>query len=290
MAERGSDTTFGVLTSDPSAVDRIAPDLAYVFADEVSGDSRDPGPDAVASVACWGDTGLVERDPDRAAVDADGIPATPDHDRLQWGVVCPTDEAYRGGLLDRIAELGSADAETTAGDVRLTTVGFPGASFCHCDRCDRRFAASDHEDRNAWRVETLTEFVADAADRVDGDLSVTLYPDPYPGNLQERTGLEPEALAPHVDGFHVPLCGPGYETIYWVESLARGFAGRTAKLDAELTIQLSAADTSEDRLVEVAELAAAHADHVVFGTYPADETRIGRVLDRLRERPDASPS
>lgn len=271
----------GVLTSSPALVREDLGDFAHFVADDVSGRRSDPLDGAINAVACWGDTGVVRDDPERAAVAADGTRATPDAEGHHWGTVCPTDPDYRAALLDRIEAVGAA------GDVRLTTVGFPGTEFCRCSRCDREFAASDYDDRVAWRTETITQFVRAASDRVAGDLVVTLYPDPYPGNLRERAGLDPESLAPLVDGFLVPLCGIGYETTYWVESLARGFGSELGGLDARLTVQLSASDADADRLVDVTRQVDPHVDRVVYG---ADEETVDTVREVLCQRRTAEPS
>ncbi|NHN61569.1 MULTISPECIES: hypothetical protein [Halorussus] len=271
---------YGILTSSPALVREDVGDFAHFVAEDVSGRRGDPLDGAINSVACWGDTQVVADDPERAAVAGDGTRATPDAEGHHWGTVCPTDSDYRAGLLDRVETVGAA------GDVRLTTVGFPGAGFCRCSRCDRQFAAIDRDDRVAWRTETVTEFVRDASDRVAGDLLVTLYPDPYPGNLRERAGLDPESLAPLVDGFLVPLCGIGYETTYWVESLARGFARELGGLDARLTVQLSASEAGADRLVDVTRQIDPHADAVVYGT---DEENVDTTRAVLRRCGTAEP-
>ena len=268
---------FGVLTDDPDLAREGPGDLACYLAEDVGGRRRDPLADAINSVACWGDTATVSDDPDRAAVAADGTRATPEAEGHHWGTVCPTDPDYREALLDRIERVGAV------GDVRLTTLGFPGDAFCRCERCDRLFAASHRGDRVEWRTDTITRFVADAADRVDGELVATLYPDPYPGNLRERAGLDPDALAAHADGFLVPLCGVGYATTYWVESLARGFAREVDGLDATLTVQLSADGVDPDRLVGLARRVGPHADAVVFGTHRADVDAVRGAIRRLSE-------
>ncbi|WP_435181021.1 hypothetical protein [Halorussus sp. AFM4] len=274
---------YGILTASPDLAREGVGDFVHFVADDVSGRRSDPHGGAINSVACWGDTLAVRDDPDRAAVAADGTRATPGAEGHHWGTVCPTDPDYRAGLLDRIEAVGAA------GDVRLTTVGFPGAEFCRCSRCERRFAASDRDDRVAWRTEAITRFVREASDRAAGDLLVTLYPDPYPGNLRERAGLDPTSLDPHVDGFLVPLCGIGYETTYWVESLARGFARELGELDASLTVQLSAAEADADRLVDVTRQIDPHADAVVFGTDEESADTAREVLDRC-ETAGAPPS
>ncbi|ELY65625.1 hypothetical protein [Natronococcus jeotgali] len=272
---------YAILTDDRGLARSDVGDRSYFFTESVEGNRREPLEGTISSVACWGDTATVRDEPERAAVDADGTRATPDAEGHHWGTVCPTDPDYREGLLERIGEI--------EGDVRLTTIGFPGAEFCRCERCDSRFEASEYDERDAWRAAVLTAFVAAVARRVDGDLVATLYPDPYPGNLRSRAGLDPEALAAHVDGVLVPLCDPGYGTSYWVESLARGFARRFADLEVSLSIQLSGAEIDPERLVDVTRRVRPHADEIVYGTHPEDVETVRETVDRLRERDAFAP-
>ena len=269
---------YGVLTDDAELARDGRGDVTYYLAERVNGTREAPVPGAINSVACWGDTAAVRATPERAAISVDGARATPATEGHHWGTVCPTDPDYRTGLLDRIERIGAV------ADVRLTTLGFPGQAFCRCDGCERRFAASEHDDRNDWRTDVIATFVVEAAARVEGSLEATLYPDPYPGNLRERAGLDPQELAPHVDGFLVPLCDVGYETTYWVEALARGFARELSDLDATLTVQLAAGGIDPDRLLGVARRVDPHADAVVFGTHDADDDLVDEVVRRMRER------
>ncbi|NGM68147.1 hypothetical protein G6M89_03820 [Natronolimnobius sp. AArcel1] len=268
---------YGVLTDDRELAYADVGDQPHFFVEAVDGTRREPLEGAVNAVACWGDTEAIRADPALAAVAADGTRATPAARGQHWGTVCPSADDYREALLERIERVGSV------GDVRLTTVGFPGASFCHCERCTRAFAESSFDDRETWRTDLITDFVASAADRVAGDLLVTLYPDPYPGHLRERTGIEPAALEPHVDGFVVPLCGVGYGTTYWVESLAHGFASELEAIAVPLTIQLSAADVDAERLAELTRQleSKADADGVVYGTHPDDADTVRETIRRL---------
>ncbi|WP_293032097.1 hypothetical protein [Natronococcus sp.] len=273
---------YAILTDDRDLARAGIGDRSYYFTEYVDGRQQEPLEGTISSVACWGDTATVHDEPERAAVDADGTRATPDAKGHHWGTVCPTDPDYREGLLERIGRL--------EGDIRLTTLGFPGPEFCRCERCERRFAASGRDARDAWRADVLTAFVAEAASRADGDLTATLYPDPYPGNLRERAGLDPETLATHVDGFLVPLCDPGYGTSYWVESLARGFARRLVDCGVSLSIQLSGAEIDPERLADVTRQVRSHADEIVYGTYPEDAETVRETIDRLRERNVPDPT
>lgn len=267
---------YGVLTGDVNLAREELGDVTHYVAEQVDGRTTEPIASAINSVACWGDTATVLAEPDRAAVAADGTRATPDAEGHHWGTVCPTDPEHREGVLDRIERVGEVGA------VRLTTLGFPGAEFCQCERCQRLVDDSGHDGRDAWRTDVITDFVVEAAERVSGDLYATLRPDPYPGALQERAGLDPRALAASVDGFFVPLCGRGYETVYWVETLARGLGTELGDLDASLTVQLSADGVTTDRLVDVTRMVEPHADSVVYGTFPDDVETVRAVLRERR--------
>lgn len=266
---------LSVLTGDRALAEEGIGDVTHFLADRVSGHRLDPVNGAMNAVACWGDTRLTHDEPERAAVTADGTRATPEARGHHWGTVCPTDPDYRAALLDRIGRVGDA------GDVRLTTLGFPGEAFCRCKRCTRRFEASPHVDWVDWRTAEITALVEAAADRVEGSLQATLDPDPYPGHLRDRAGLDPAALAPHVDGFLVPLCGMGYATTYWVDTLASGFAARLADLDARFAVQLSADGAEPDRLVDLVGIVGQYADEVVVGTQAADADVVREVHRRV---------
>ncbi|MFC3958811.1 hypothetical protein [Halovivax cerinus] len=269
-----TDTDLALLTGDEGLARDAPTAVVSYFVDRVDGTRTEPIADTTSVVACWGDTAVTASDPDRAAVAEDGTRATPDTEGHHWGTVCPTDDGYRAALLDRIETVGAS------GDVRLSTVGFPDEAFCHCDRCEERFAASGFSTWAGWRANVVTDVVADAATRVDGDLSVTLFPDPYPGASRDRTGLDPAALEPHVDGFHVPLCGD-YGTPYWVRTLARGFGAELGGLEADVSMQLSVAGSPADRLVDVTRMVAPHCDSVVYGTFPDDADTVVEVLERV---------
>ncbi|ARS90575.1 hypothetical protein [Natrarchaeobaculum aegyptiacum] len=268
---------FGILTDDAALARADLADATYYLAEGVDGTRREPLPDAINSVACWGDTAAVRDRPDRAAVTADGVRAVPATEGHHWATVCPTDSDYRDGVLERLEQVGRV------GDVRLTTLGFPGDGFCRCGRCRQQFGASDHDDWTDWRTDVVTSFVADAAARVDGRLTATLYPDPYPNHLRERAGLDPQALAQHVDEFLVPLCSIGYETTYWVESLARGFATELEGLEPSLSVQVSAPEADVERLTGLSRQVAPHVDRIVYGTHPDDVDVITETIDRVRD-------
>ena len=246
----------GITTRDPTAVEALDPAVAFYTVKRVDGGTVAPRADAVNSIACFGDSGTGRADPDRLAVDGAGEPATASRRGFSWDWVCPTDDDYRDGLLACVD-----DCVDASPDVRLMTVGFPGEAFCRCGRCDRRFEASEYEARADWRASTVTEFVESVAERVPGRLTLTAHPDPYPGSLTARRGVDLGTLDGVVDEVLVPLCDPSYATTYWLETIARGFAGA---VESALTVQLSApADRS--RLGAAVNAVTPHADRVVVG-------------------------
>ena len=283
---------YGVVTRNVPEVDWPAFDTAFYEVKDVSGRPADPIDTAVNMVSCFGDNAAASENPELVPVDAEGREATRDRQYFDWAYICPTHDAYREGLLDIVEDCAAANP-----DVRLDDVGFPREGYCHCERCNRRFADSKYDDRNEWRASVITEFVAEASDRIPGRTYLTLYPDPYPGHLYERAGLDIDALADHVDEFVVPLYDTEYGTTYWLETIARGF--RTAfggdyrggdEPDTPFSIELYAVDVDVDNLIHAAEVADSYANDVLFGYDAAQAAAAIRRMDAdAREGESYSP-
>jgi hypothetical protein len=262
---------YGVVTRNEDELTWPAFDVGFYEVKDVTGRRTDPVADAVNMVSCFGDSRTVESSPELAARTADGEPATRDRPYFDWGTVCPSREGYRAELLELVE-----DCVAVNPDLRLDDVGFPRGEYCHCEVCEAAFAASGHDDWLAWRASVVTGFVAETVDRVPGRTSLTVYPDPYPGHLLERSGVDLEALTAHVDEVVVPLYDMAYTTTYWLESLAAGFRDR---LDGPLAIELYAVDVDVGALAHAAEVADAYADTVLFA-YDAENGRAAiRELD-----------
>jgi len=253
-------TEYGVVTRNAEETEWPDFDLAFYEVKDVTGRSAEPIETAVNMVSCFGDNAAAEATPDLVPVDAEGRPATRDRTYFDWAYICPTHEEYRRGLLEIVE-----DCAAVNGDVRLDDVGFPREGYCRCDRCERLFAESDHDEWADWRAEVITEFVAEATERIPGKAYLTLYPDPYPGHLYDRAGLDLDALAPHVDEFVVPLYDTNYGTTYWLETIAKGFESRLAGLDVTFSVELYAVNVEIDDLNHAAEVAAAYGEDVFFG-------------------------
>ena len=255
---------YGVVTRNEPELSWAGFDRAFYEMKDVTGRATEPVTDGINMISCFGDNAAVEGNPDVASVSEDGELATRDRTYFDWDYVCPTHEEYKRGILEMVE-----DAAADYPDVRLDDVGFARPEYCHCDRCDERFAESDFEDRGAWRASIITEFVGEARELVPGDLYLTLYPDPYEGHLYERNGLDIDAIAEYVDEFVVPLYDMAYTTTYWVEIIASGFADRLPK---PVSIELYAVEVDIDNLIHAVEVAEEYAESVLFG-YDASQAR-----------------
>jgi hypothetical protein len=255
---------YGVVTRNAEELEWPEFDRGFYEVKDVTGRHTDPLENAVNMVSCFGDNATAGTEPDLVPVDSDGNRATRDQPYFDWAYICPLAEDYRNGLLTVIETCADLNE-----DMRLDDVGFPRDDYCRCERCEAAFEASEFDDWQAWRADVITEFVADATDRIPGKSYLTLYPDPYPGHLYERAGLDLEALAEHVDEFVVPLYDTAYETTYWLETIASGFEDA---LDAPFSVELYCVDVDVENLVHAAEVVDEYANDVFFG-YQASNAR-----------------
>ncbi|WP_436928898.1 hypothetical protein [Halosimplex halobium] len=255
---------YGVVTRNEPELEWAEFDRAFYEVKDVTGRAAEPVDTGVNMVSCFGDNKAAADNPDLVPVSDEGEQATRERPYFDWAYVCPTHERYREGLLEIIEDAAEANE-----DVRLDDVGFPREEYCHCDRCEETFAASDFDDWRAWRASVITEFVAEARERVPGTLYLTLYPDPYPGHIYDRAGLDVDELDEYVDEFVVPLYDMAYSTTYWLEILAKGFVD---ELDSPFSIELYAVEVDIDDLVHATEVAEEYAESVLFG-YDASNAR-----------------
>ncbi|WP_138797651.1 hypothetical protein [Halostella sp. PRR32] len=262
---------YGVVTRNEEELAWSEFDRGFYEVKDVTGRAAEPVAEGVNMISCFGDTAAGEADSDLVPVSEDGDLATRERTYFDWGYVCPSREKYREGLLEMVEDCAAVNP-----DVRLDDVGFPRPEYCYCEVCNERFAESDHDDRFAWRAEVITDFVAEAADRIPGTTYFTLYPDPYPGHLYERAGLDLDALAEHVDEFVVPLYDMAYETTYWLETIASGFEDA---LDRPFSVELYAVDVDIDNLVHAAKVADEYGESVLFGY---DASNAQATLRRMR--------
>ncbi len=274
---------YGVVTRNEEEVTWPEFDIVFFESKDVTGRATTPIEGAVNMISCFGDNAAVEGDPNLAPVNEDGERATRERKYFDWDYICPTNETYRKGLLEMID-----DAAAVNEDVRLDDIGFPREEYCHCERCITQFEASEYDDWQQWRESVITDFVAEAREHVPGRLYMTLYPDPYPGHLERRSGINVDALSEYVDEFVVPIYDMAYETTYWVEVIAKGFIDR---LDTPFSIELYAINIEMDNLVHAMEVADEYAETVLFG-YESGNARaaIRRVRADQRDGKSFGPN
>jgi hypothetical protein len=255
---------YGVVTRNAEELSWSEFDVGFYEVKDVTGRAAEPEPEGISMVSCFGDNAAADADPGLVPVSEDGDLATRDRRYFDWAYVCPTRDRYREGLLEIVEEAAAVNE-----DVRLDDVGFPREEYCYCDTCTERFEASEYDDRFAWRASVITNFVAAARERVPGDLYLTLYPDPYPGHVYERAGLDVEALDEFVDEFVVPIYDMAYTTTYWLEIIASGFADL---LSTPFSIELYAVEVDIDNLMDATAVAAEYGETVLYG-YDASNAR-----------------
>jgi len=255
---------YGVVTRNEDELTWSEFERSFYEVKDVTGRSAEPVSEGISMISCFGDNAAAGANPDLIPISDEGELATRERRYFDWAYVCPTHDDYREGLLEIIEDV----AEVTP-DIRLDDVGFPREEYCHCDRCEQRFADSEFDDWRAWRASVITEFVREARERVPGKLYLTLYPDPYPGHIYDRAGLDIDALAEYVDEFVVPIYDMAYTTTYWLEIIASGFADA---LETPFSIELYAVDVDIDNLIDATEVATEYGEAVLFG-YEASNAR-----------------
>ncbi len=248
---------YGIVTRNEPELDWDVFDRGFYEVKSASGRQQSPADTGVNAIACHGDT-AASAAPELVAVDGCGTPATPGQGAFDCGHVCPTNDGYRSGLLALV----DACAEAYS-DVRIDDVGFPLARFCYCNRCVERFEGSRHDDWYDWRASVVSEFLAAVRDRVSGRLYLGVHPDPYPGRLRRRTGIDLETAMACVDEIVVPLYDPYYATTYWLDVIAGGF--RDAVDAADLAVELYAVNVDIDALLDAVSVVSEHVDDVYFG-------------------------
>ncbi len=261
--------TLGIVSRFPDHFAHF--DVGYYEVKDVSGVWHDPVPGTIPMVSVFGDNRQAKRHPEWVQVGPNQERATRDAKFFDWDALCPSRPDVFSLGVEWVKDALAKSGQKT---IRLDDVTYAREGFCQCPACleesARRGLTAD-----AYRSERLAEFVAavrEVAERVE----MTLFPDPLPGHLERRFGIDLSRLAPYVDRFVVPIYDLHYATTYWLEVLAQGFS---ELLQRPFFIELYSLKVPEDAVVHAAEVASAYAEGVLL----AYENQLPKLL-RIRER------
>ncbi|PSR21665.1 MAG: hypothetical protein C7B45_10130 [Sulfobacillus acidophilus] len=247
---------------------------AYYEVKDVIGVWRDPVPDAIPMVSIFGDNRLSQRHPDWVQIGPGGERATRSSRYFDWDALCPTKApVFAQGL----AWVKQATQRTGQDIIRLDDVTYAREGFCQCEACIQ----ASRESGCSWtefRIRRITEFVEHARQLVPR-VQMTLYPDPFPGHMEERFGIDVNRLKPYVEAFVVPLYDLHYATTYWVEILAQAFAQR---LPCRWYVELYGLEVPEAALLHACQVASAYADGVIIA-YDNQLDKLRRIQARLQQ-------
>ncbi|EQD39566.1 hypothetical protein B1A_16797, partial [mine drainage metagenome] len=194
-------------------------DLSFWECKDVGGASSKAPKGAVPMVSAFGDNRVARAHPDWVQVGPVGERGDRSTRYFDWSTLCPT----RTEVFNLALEW--ARQATTENGLRLDDTNYARQGYCQCPVCQRAISESGLTPE-AFRQERILAFVRQVRSTVRGPLFFTLYPDPYPGHLETRFGVDPDRLAEIVDSFVVPIYDLAYSTTYWIETLAMGFKDR----------------------------------------------------------------
>ena len=228
---------IGLVTCTPEKVKGF--DLHVYYSKWADGQVFSAAKGMQNDVTVFCDAIAIRDDPTIAAVANTGLALRKNRRfNLPFDYVCPTNPQYRERVLGYIEKLNN---EGITG-ITLNLYHFPDQEFCVCPRCVELWKQSALNWTD-WRTKTITQFVHEARERVNGTFAVEIYPDPV--LAAERFGLDLNGIGEMIDYFHVPLSSRDYLTNYWVDMIARDFA---AKLKKPVVLELSAEMPTEEKL------------------------------------------
>ncbi len=260
----------GIVSRFPEHLSYFA--WGYYEVKGVTGVWHDAPPGAIPMVSVFGDNRVAKHHPEWVQVGSDGEAAVRTGRYFDWDALCPSQPAVSALALDWLER---AQRTNNTGRVRIDDVTFAREGFCVCGAC-REASARWGLDLSQYRQDTIAAFVEQARQKAD-HLDMTLYPDPLPGHLENRFGIDVDRLAPWIDRWIVPIYDMHYATTYWLEILAQGFRER---LTRPFVIELYGLQVPEEALLHAAQVALAYADGVLIA-YDNQLEKLLRICERL---------
>ncbi|CAB3394007.1 hypothetical protein [Kyrpidia spormannii] len=268
----GNQKVFGVVTRYADHVGQFRP--AFWEVKDVGGAHREPVAGSIPMVSCFADNRVAKAHPEWVQVGPGGQRATRDQPYFDWDCLCPSRPEVEALALEWVRD---AAAQSGPEGFRLDDVTFAREGYCQCAACEagRRKAGLDLE---TYRMARLADFVARARSSVAGKLYFTLFPDPYPGHLERRFGIDVDRMKQWVDVFVVPIYDLAYTTTYWLEVLAQGFQDRLG--GHPWYLELYGLGVEEAKLVKASRVGASYADGVLIA-YENDLDKLRRIQEAL---------
>lgn len=259
---------FGVATRRRSQAQAL--DFSFWESKGSSGAVAASPPSSVPMVSAFADNRVARAHPDWVQVGPDGERGDRSARYFDWSTLCPTrDDVFRLALF-------WATQAANGNGLRLDDVNYARQGYCQCEEC-RKAIEQGGVAPEEFRRTRIASFLRAVRSEVKVPLYLTLYPDPYPGHLERRFGVDPDVLSELVDTFIVPIYDLAYSTTYWLEALAMGFADR---LRRPFLVELYGLDVPEERLRKAAEVAMAYADGVLIA-YDRDDAKVLRIRDSV---------
>ncbi len=245
---------------------------AYYEVKGVTGVWHNALPYAIPMISVFGDNRLSKAHPEWVQIGPDGERATRASRYFDWDAICPSHDATFDQGLNWVAE---AVRQSGSGTVRLDDVTYAREGFCQCQTCQTKSQDAGMT-LNAFRIQRLVDFVRQAH-LIAPHLHMTLFPDPFPGHLQRRFGVDPDRLAHDVEAFVVPIYDLHYATTYWLEILAEAFL---ELIPGRYYIELYGLQVPEEALLHACQVAQAYCDGVIVA-YENHLPKLQRIEERL---------
>ncbi len=252
----GHHKAFGVVTSDLQVASQF--ELVFWETKDVNGVWHQPLPNHIPMVCSFADNRLAKAHPEWIQHGADGQLATRNNKFFNYEWLCPSEPLVRELAFKWIRNACSSCASR---HVRLDNVCFAREGYCNCIRCKSQCSVAGIP-VTQYREKIITDFVVDCRKLIDGKLYLTVYPDPYPGHLLNRFGMQVSQLKQIVDGFIVPIFDTAYGTTYWLETIAKGFQDLFG--DHTWYIELYGEGIEQSRLLKAAQVAHEYAKGVLI--------------------------
>lgn len=273
IRQRGDGVDFGIVTRYREHAQSFG--TVFFETKDVGGAFLDPPYGTIPMVSAFGDNRVGRAHPEWVQTGEDGSQADRTLPYFDWTCLCPSRAEVRNVALSWVRE---ARRKASVPDFRLDDATFAREGYCHCEAC-RIGRDRDGRGFEAHRLETIARFTDEVRKLVPGRLFFTLFPDPYPGHLANRFGVDVDRLARVVDAFVVPVYDLAYTTTYWLEVLAQGFRDRLR--GHPFYIELYGLDVPEPALAKAARVSARYAPGVLVA-YDRDLERLRRLEADLK--------